>query len=207
MATKKILCYIYNNMADFEISVLLHYLKNIGEYEIIAVADEMGEIGAQSGLRFVPDKKIGEIDEIGAYEALIIPGGPIDNGQNGICPVIRELIQKGKLVASICFAPQFLGRAGVLKNYVYTTSCTEETIRSLGVEDPFVRRNYRNERVVIDRNVITAQGHAFVDFAEAVCAYLGVFEREEERKEQFGKMKRGKDWKEIFSCKRQDKMI
>ena len=189
METKNILCYLYDNMADFEISVLLHYLKNIGGYEITAVADEMGEITAQSGLHFVPDKIIADIGELGAYEALIIPGGPIDNGQNAICPVIRELIQKDKLVAAICFAPQFLGRAGVLKEYSYTTSCTEETIRALGVEDPFVRGNYRDERVVIDRNVITAQGHAFVDFAEAVCEYLGVFEREEEKKEHFGKMR------------------
>ncbi|MBQ3029124.1 MAG: hypothetical protein IJD26_08570 [Lachnospiraceae bacterium] len=69
MKTKKILCYIYNDMADFEISVLLHYLKNIGGYEI------------------------------------------------------------------------------------------------------------------------TAQGHAFVDFAEAVCKYLDVFETEEMRREHFGKMR------------------
>lgn len=189
MATKKILCYIYNNMADFEIGLLLHYLKNIGGYEITAVADDPSEITAQSGLHFVPDKKIAEIGEIEAYEALIIPGGPIDNNQNAICPVIQEMIKQNKPVAAICFAPQFLGRAGVLKDYVYTTSCTEETIRSLGVEDPFVRENYRDERVVADRNVITAQGHAFVDFAETVCAYLHVFENDEVRKEHFKKMR------------------
>lgn len=189
MKTKKILCYIYNDMADFEISVVLHDLKNIGGYEITAIADEMGEITAQSGLRLVPDKKIAEICEIEAYDALIIPGGPIDNKKNAVCPVIRELVSGNKLVAAICFAPQFMGRAGVLKEYTYTTSCTEETIRTLGVEDPFVRENYREERVVVDRNVITAQGHAFVDFAEAVCGYLGVFESEEIQKEHFRKMR------------------
>lgn len=189
MVAKKILCYIYDNMADFEISVLLHYLKNIGGYEIIAVTDEMGKVTAQSGLHFVPDKCIAEIGKIEAYDALVIPGGPIDNNQNGICPVIRELLSNQKLVAAICFAPQFLGRAGVLKEYAYTTSCTEETVQFMGVEDPFPRENYRDARCVVDRNVITAQGHAFVDFAEAVCAYLGVFETEEMQREHFGKMR------------------
>lgn len=189
MKTKKILCYIYNDMADFEISVLLHYLKNIGGYEITAISDDSGLITAQSGLHCMPDKKVSGIGDLSGYDGLIIPGGPIDNNQNGICPVIRELIKRNKLVAAICFAPQFLGRAGVLKEYTYTTSCTEETIRSLGVEDPFPRENYRNERVVVDRNVITAQGHAFVDFAEAVCKYLDVFETEEMRREHFGKMR------------------
>lgn len=189
MKTKKVLCYLYNDMADFEISVLLHYLKNIGRYEITAIADDLDEIAAQSGLHFVPDKKIAEIGEIEVYDALVIPGGPIDNTQNAICSVIQEMISKNKLVAAICFAPQFLGRAGALKEYNYTTSCTGETIRVLGVEDPFPRENYRNERVVVDRNVITAQGHAFVDFAEAVCEYLGVFENDKMRKEHFGKMR------------------
>lgn len=186
---KKILCYIYNNMADFEISVLLHYLKNIGGYEITAIADDSGVVTAQSGLHCMSDKKVSEIGDLSGYDGLIIPGGPVDNNQNEICPVIRELISDNKLVAAICFAPQFLGRAGVLKEYTYTTSCTEEMIRALGVEDPFSRENYRNERVVVDRNVITAQGHAFVDFAEAVCKYLGVFETEEMRREHFGKMR------------------
>ena len=189
MKTKKILCYIYNDMADFEISVLLHYLKNIGGYEITAVADDSCEITAQSGLHCIPDKNVSEIGDLSGYDGLIIPGGPINNNQNEMCPVIRELISDNKLVAAICFVPQFLGRAGVLKEYTYTTSCTEETIHNLGVEDPFPRENYRNERVVADRNVITAQGHAFVDFAEVVCKYLDVFKTEEMRREHFGKMR------------------
>ncbi|MBQ8800422.1 MAG: DJ-1/PfpI family protein [Lachnospiraceae bacterium] len=189
MKTKKILCYIYNNMADFEISVLLHFLKNIGGYEITAIADDSGVVTAQSGLHCIPDKKIDEIGDLSGYDGLIIPGGPINNNQNEICSVIQRLVFGNKLVAAICFAPQFLGRTGVLNEYTYTTSCTEETIRSLGVEDPFPREGYRDERVVVDRNVITARGHAFVDFAEAVCEYLGVFESEEMRKAHFGKMR------------------
>lgn len=189
MKKKSVLCYIYNNMADFEISVLLHYLKNIGGYEITAVADESSVITAQSGLHFVPDKIFSELSETDEYDVLVIPGGPIDNNQNAICPVIKRMVLDQKLVAAICFAPQFLGRAGVLKEYTYTTSCAEETIRSFGVEDPFPRENYRKDRVVVDRNVITAQGHAFVDFAEVVCEYLGVFECEEMRRAHFEKMR------------------
>lgn len=32
------------------------------------------------------------------FEALIIPGGPIDNSQNAICPLIKRMIKKKKLV-------------------------------------------------------------------------------------------------------------
>ena len=33
------------------------------------------------------------------------------------------------------------------------------------------------DRTVMDRNLITAQGYAFVDFTVDVCRYLNIFER------------------------------
>lgn len=170
----KILCYIYEGMADFEISLLLHRLKNKGQREIISVSEAAQPLMAQSGLTFVADRLITEIESLEDIEALIIPGGPIDNGQNEICPLVRAMVEKGRLVAAICFAPQFLGRAGVLEHYRYTTSCSEQKIEQLGCEDPFNRENYVLQRTVVDRNVITAQGYAFVDFAAEVCRYLKV---------------------------------
>lgn len=93
------------------------------------------------------------------------------------------------MVAAICFAPQFLGRAGLLTEYKYTTSCSEEKIKQLGCGDPFYRENFIQQRCVVDRNMITAQGYAFVDFAEAVCDYLNVFKSDVQKYEQLGRVK------------------
>lgn len=185
----KILCYIYDGMADFEISLLLHRLKNTGKKEIISVSESLDALYAQSGLRYLPQMKIEEIGSTEEFDALIIPGGPINNDQNAICPIAKEMIEKNKLVAAICFAPQFLGRAGILHDYRFTTSCSEEKIRSLGMEDPFYRPNYVEARTVRDRNLITAKGYAFVDFAMAVCDYLQIFENEQQQYEQLGRVK------------------
>ena len=185
----KILCYIYNGMADFEISLLLHRLKNTGKYEIVSVSESLDAFYAQSGLQYLPQMKIKDIGSTEAFDALIIPGGPINNEQNAICPVAKELIEQNKLVAAICFAPQFLGRAGILRNYRFTTSCSEEKIRSLGCADPFYRPNYVEARTVCDRNLITAKGYAFVDFAMSVCDYLDIFENEQQQYEQLGRVK------------------
>jgi hypothetical protein len=43
-------------------------------------------------------------------------------------------------------------------------------------------------RVVVDRNLITAQGYAFVDFAIAICDYLKIFESESQKEDQMGKI-------------------
>lgn len=185
----KILCYIYDGMADFDITFLLHRLRNTGDYEIVSISDSTDKIMAQSGLEYVPANKIDDVTDLEDVEALIIPGGPINNQQNSICPFIKNMISNGKLVAAICFAPQFLGRAGVLKEYKYTTSCSENKIKQLGCDDPFVWSNYIDQRVVVDRNVITAQGYAFVDFAEAVCDYLSIFKDDMQKYEQIERVK------------------
>lgn len=185
----KVLCYIYEGMADFEISLLLHRLRNTGKKEIISVSENTYTITAQSGLRYIPDKRITDITSIEDVEALIIPGGPINNNQNGICSLAAEIIKSGRLVAAICFGPQFLGRAGILDDYRYTTSCSVEKIKQLGCADPFNRQNYIKKRTVVDRNLITAQGYAFVDFAMEVCRYLDIFESEQQAYEQIGRIK------------------
>ncbi len=185
----KILCYIYDGMADFEISLLLHRLKNTGKKEIIAISEDLRTLVAQSGLHYIADKKIEDVVNLDNVEALVIPGGPINNNQNAICDIICEMINRNKLVAAICFAPQFLGRAGILSRFSYTTSCSAEKIQQLGCEDPFDRSNFINQRCVVDRNLITAQGYAFVDFAEAVCDYLEIFESDTQKYEQLGRVK------------------
>jgi putative intracellular protease/amidase len=175
-------------MADFEISLLLHRLRNTGKKEIISISSSLEIITAQSGLKFLPDQLISQITDISDVEALIIPGGPIDNSQNDICKLAVEMVQSNKLVAAICFGPQFLGRAEILKDYKFTTSCSKEKIDQLGCVDPFYRENFEMSRVVIDRNVITAQGYAFVDFAIAVCDYLKIFDSELQKEEQMGRI-------------------
>ena len=146
---KKILCYIYEGMADFEISLLLHRLRNTGKREIVAVSEKKEPFTAQLGLHYTADK----------------------------------------LVAAICFAPQFLGRAGILSQYRFTTSCSAQKIRQLGVADPFYRENEVDVRCHTDRNVITAKGYAFVDFALAVCDTLQIFETKQLRYEQLERVK------------------
>lgn len=183
-----ILCYIYPDMADFEVIVLLHRLRNAGRRKIITIAETPVEIVSQSGLRCLPDMTIAEAQSLDA-EALIIPGGPINNDQNAILPLIRRMDAQGRLLAAICFGPQFLGRAGVLDAHRFTTSCTPEHIAAQGVADPFPRINFVDRRALCDGNIITAQGHAFIDFAQEVCRYLHIYADPAQEYNELGKIK------------------
>ena len=44
-------------------------------------------------------------------------------------------------------------------------------------------------RCIKDRNVITAKGYAFVDFAIEICNALDIFETEQQRYEQLERIK------------------
>ena len=185
----KILCYIYENMADFEITLLLHRLCKTGKRDITFISEKTSPLKSETGLTYLPDARILDIADPTCYEALIIPGGPINPEQNSICETAARMIDAGRLVAAICFAPQFLGRAGILDHYQYTTSCSPEKIKQLGVPDPYPRQNFVTARCVTDRNLITAQGYAFVDFAISVCDYLHIFENDIQRYEQLERVK------------------
>ena len=172
----KTLCFVSEDMADFEITLVLHRLKNVGERDIVAVGYTLDSISSQSGLRHVPDMTLAEALQLGDVEGLILPGGPIRPQQPVLTGMIKKLDAEKKLLAAICFGPQYLGRAGILAQRKFTTSCSPEKIVELGVSDPFPRQNHVDQRVVRDGHVITAQGRAFVDFAFEIFTYLGIYQ-------------------------------
>ncbi len=179
---KKVLCFVSNDMADFEVTLTFQFLRAIGNREVINVGYDLEPVVSQAGFTHLPGCTLAQAFNLEGVEALIFPGGPIRSQREELSDLIRKTHQENTLLAAICFGPQYLGRAGILDHHRFTTSCSEETIRSLGVPDPYPRQNYLNERVVRDGNVITSKGGAFVDFAFAVAEYLDIFAGKEAEK-------------------------
>jgi putative intracellular protease/amidase len=175
----KILCFHYEEMAEFEVTFLLHRLRTVGRREIITIGAERELLVSQSGFTVMPQMTVVEALKLDDVEALIIPGGPICSQSADFTALIQKLYREEKLLAAICNGPQFLARAGIFAKRRYTTSATVESIEKLGLTDFFPRQNFRQERVVRDENVITATGRAFIDFAFAVFEYLAIFESPE----------------------------
>ncbi len=180
----KILCFISENMADFEITLVLHKLKNIGNKEIVAVGYTRDSIVSESGLRYVPDLTLEEVQDLDHINGFLMPGGPICPQQSVLTDVLRVLDDRRVLLAAICNGPQYLGRAGILDSRQFTTSCAPDAIARLGVPDPFPRHNYVEQRVVRDGHVITAKGRAFVDFAFEIFTYLNIYQASPQEQQQ-----------------------
>ncbi|MBU3153694.1 DJ-1/PfpI family protein [Clostridium estertheticum] len=181
---KKILCFISDEFADFEITLVLHKIRNVGKRHIVTVGYNHKLVVSESGLCYKPDLTLNEVIKLDDVEGLIIPGGPIRNQQEELTKLILKLDQEKRMIAAICNGSQYLGRAGILNKCKFTTSCSLERIEALGVVDPFPRENYEDSRVVTDKNIITAKGRAFVDFSFAVFDYLNIYEGQYTEKEK-----------------------
>ena len=174
-----ILYFIPDDFADFEGVLALHILKEIGKRNVITVGCARDPVTGQSGVHYAADITLAEAAKLPDIEAFILPGGPLRKPNEALSALLNALHGQGKLLAAICFAPQYLAHAGLLANHRYTTSCTPATIHRKGIPDPFPRGNFVGDRVVKDRNIITAQGRAFIDFAFVVAEYLGLYETHE----------------------------
>lgn len=179
---RKVLCFIYEGMVDFEITLACH----LANREIVPISYEIKAIKSKSGMCYYPISTVKEALGYTDVDGLIIPGGYNDEHRKELTELINILNNQGKLLAAICAGPQYLARAGILKGKKYTTTLTEKNIKQYSpnmLEDPFPRDTYIEQNVVKDGNIITAVGNAFVDFSVEIRDYLGNFEDEEEKKE------------------------
>ena len=78
--------------------------------------------------------------------------------------ILKEFIDRGKLVSAICAAPTILGRQGYLKGKKYT--CFTSMNEDFG-------GTYVDQYTVVDGNIITGRSAAAViDFAFAIIEKL-----------------------------------
>lgn len=189
----KILVFIFDGMTDYEITFITHLLHTSGGKEIITFSYEDKIIKGSSGLLYRPSAVLKEVSNEDV-EGLIIPGGWYGDAKVELMELINKLNSKGKLIGGICGAGTvFLAKAGILEKVKYTTPVSEWSERHIevfGEMDPFTRKNYIFKRVVRDKNIITAQGIAFIDFAIEICDFFNLFEDEEAR-ESFRKSIKG----------------
>lgn len=163
----KIALLIFPTFSEFEVSVAISLLRS--SHELVTVAPSEEVVTSEAGLQVLPHLSINRAD-VGDYDALLVPGGDMVHLKDAepVFAFVKRIAEQRNLLAAICSGPYVLARAGALPDS-YTVSFTEEQRNFLGCFD---EANFRHEPVVTSDAVITAQGHAYVEFGLRVAEKL-----------------------------------
>lgn len=180
----KVVCFISQDFADFEVTLAFHKIKQIGKKEVVTMGYSLDPVISESGLQYLPHSTINDIKYMKDVEGLLLPGGPLREQSQELTELLIKLDQEQIMLAAICNGPQYLARAGLLKQRTFTTTCSPKNVERLKIEDPFPRDTYVEGRVVRDGHIITAKGRAFVDFSFAVFDYLQIYKPGDKKRDQ-----------------------
>lgn len=163
----RVIVFLAEGFEEVEAVTPIDYLRRSGVEVIVAGIDSLRPTGAR-GICIQTDILADDLD--GAFDGVILPGGmPGSENLAASAAVARTtdtVMKQGGLVAAICAAPVVvLGGLGLLAGRTFT--CYP------GFEKRVLEGKFREERVVVDGNLITSRGAGTAgDFSIALIRYL-----------------------------------
>ena len=174
---KKIYVFLFDGFSDWEISYLTPEINKSEQFELVYFSKNGDLVTSMGGLQVKPTTSLADLDSED-IDMLILPGGSAwEKGENiEINNITNSLFEKGKPIAAICAATAYLGQLGVLDDLKHTSN---DLYYLKGVAPNYCgEENYQNSFAVTDKNVITANGIASIEFAREVFKLIGLFNDE-----------------------------
>lgn len=151
MLEKNILLAVANGIEELEAVTIIDVLRRANVGVRIASIEER-EICGANGIKIIADSEFSD-EVIENYDAIVLPGGSegAKRFQNypPLINALKGFMQKGQLIAAICASPALVfAHHGLLDSKKAT--CYPSFRDQI--------KNFVNERLVIDHNVVTSQG-------------------------------------------------
>lgn len=148
-----------------------HALKENPMYINKVVAPTMEPVRSIGGFRTIPDYSFETMPE--DYAALVLIGGFGWSTAiaEQVVPLVKRAMAKGRIIGAICNAASFMARHGFL-NAVSHTGNGLEQLQLWGEEHYTNAGGYVHAQAVTDRNIVTANGSATLEFAKALLLLL-----------------------------------
>lgn len=174
----------FDHFAEFEIIIAVGNLA--ARSEIIPVAIENRPYISEEKQIFLPVKTISEVSAA-EIDLFLIPGGDnasvIENRE--LKQLIGELNEKDKTIGAICGGVMLLGSSGILEGRKYTGFVRGYEVDDRSMEEFFKNAERLDQDVVVDGNIITARGQAFIEFGVEVADLMGIYETPEDREKDY----------------------
>jgi protease I len=170
---EKILLLTENGFEDRELMYPFYRFQEAG-YQVVVVGPRAKEIyNGEHGLTITADLSPAEVN-IDGYVGVIVPGGRAPDRMRrdkGLVKLVKDAVEKGKLVAAICHGPQLLIEADVARGKRMTCFMSVATdLKNAGAI-------YEDKSVVVDGKFVTSRSPADLpDFCREALRVLGKIE-------------------------------
>ena len=148
---KKVLVILAPGFEEIEMVTVVDILRRAGARVTVA-GTEKGPIQGSGGMNILPDCLL-STTKAEDFDLVVLPGGQPGTSNlqkdSRVTAIIRDMNAQGKQIAAICAAPIVLNSAGILEG--------RKTTSHPSVRDNLSSANYSEERVVVDRNIITSR--------------------------------------------------
>lgn len=146
-------------------------LKENPKYINKVVAPTMEPVKSIGGFRTLPDYSFDTMPD--DYAALVLIGGfgwstPV---AEKVVPLVKNAVEKGKIVGAICNAASFLSKHGFLNNIRHTGNGLEQ-LKLWGGQNYTNFDGYVHAQAVSDNRIVTANGSATLEFAKELLLLL-----------------------------------
>ena len=174
---KTVLLALLEQYADWEaayVSTAVHMLGQ-GKFVVKTVSLSKEPVTSIGGMRAVADYTVGSAPK--DYDALLLIGGLCwrEERAQQMIPLVEHCVKRGKVLGGICDAAAFLASIGVLDSVKHTGNRLSALQEWKGTKYKGAE-NYQARQAVFDRNIITANGSAPLEFAREVLTALHVAE-------------------------------
>ncbi len=146
-------------------------LKENPKYVNKVVAPTHNPVKSIGGFRTLPDYSFDTMP--GDYAAMVLIGGfgwstPV---AEKVVPIVRQALDNGKIVGAICNGASFMARHGFLNSVRHTGNGLGQ-LKLWGGDSYTNPEGYVAEQAVCDRNIVTANGSATLEFARLLLLRL-----------------------------------
>lgn len=176
---KVVLFIILDQYADWEAAYLSSAISMLGQglFDIKTVSLTKDLVQSIGGFRVLPDYDIKSVPE--AYEALILIGGMTWRNEQSrqIKRLVYDCLEKGRVLGGICDASAFLGTIGVLDNVNHTSNNLSD-LKQWANSVYNGETKYIARQAVRDKNIVTANGTAALEFAKEILIALNAASEE-----------------------------
>lgn len=146
-------------------------LKAHPRYVNKVVAPTLEPVKSIGGFRTLPDYSFDTMPD--DYAALVLIGGfgwstPV---AERVMPIVKQAVENGKIVGAICNGASFMAKCGLLNNVRHTGNGPEQ-LQLWGGENYTNPDGYTHAQAVSDKNIVTANGSATLEFARELLLLL-----------------------------------